>query len=190
MDPYLNIYFKINSKNISMKTNLIGDYNVENILTAISVGQYFKVSMEKIKIGIEHYIPDNWRSQIKKTGKNTLILDNYNANPVSMAAAIKNFEKIKAPQNQKVVIIGDMLELGKYSAIEHEKIIDLLNQIKFYKVFLVGNNFFKFLKQTNFSHFKNVESLGQYLKYHHLCDYYILLKSSRSVHLEKVIQFL
>lgn len=109
---------------VSIPSNLVGEYNFENVMSAVCIGKYFGVEISQIKEAIENYLPTNNRSQKITLGSNTIILDAYNANPSSMIEALKNFEKIIVGQatNNCVVILGQMMELGQYSVTEHEKI--------------------------------------------------------------------
>ena len=129
----------MDDETILVQSNLVGDYNAENLLAAITVGRYFDVDITAIKNAIESYTPTNNRSQFLKTDKNTVIMDAYNANPSSMDAAIRNFASLNS--FNKKVIIGEMLELGEYSEVEHKRIVELLVSLGFQDVFLVGEGF-------------------------------------------------
>lgn len=169
-------------------TNLIGEYNFENILAAITIGRYFKVPGTAIDIAIQNYFPRNNRSQLVKTRRNSLILDFYNANPTSMMAAINNFENITV-QN-KGFILGDMLELGTDSLEEHKKILEYIKKLKFKKVFLVGEMFYNFKNEYDFLFFNNVEALAQFFVKEPENASFILVKGSRGIKLEKCIDYL
>ena len=123
----------------TIKTNLVGDYNLPNILCAVAIGKYFNVPDEKIKSSIENYTPSNSRSQLIEIGTNKIILDAYNANPTSMKAAIENFANIHA--DNKVLILGGMMELGEESIAEHTNLLALIHQYNFNNVILVGGDF-------------------------------------------------
>jgi len=155
-------------------------------LAAICIGNYFKVKPEKIKSAIEEYQPDNNRSQFVKTLKNQLILDAYNANPTSMEAAIKNFGELKF--KNKIAFIGDMLELGNESNYEHSKIIDLLHQQDFKQVILIGKVFASL--NSEYKKFVNVESAYDWLKANPVIGAIVLVKGSRGIKLEKLIDLL
>ncbi len=170
------------------KSNLIGDYNFENILAAITIGVYFKVPGTAIDQAISSYNPRNNRSQLVKTLRNSLILDFYNANPTSMSASIDNFNKIK--DRNKCLILGDMLELGNDSADEHKKILDKVESSNFRKIFLVGKEFYKFNDKYEFKFFKNVEDLAGFLVKHPEISNFFLIKGSRGVKLEKCVDYL
>ena len=170
----------------TIQTNLIGEYNFENILTAISIGKYFKVSDENIKQGLEAYKPDSYRSQFIDTGKNKIIMDAYNANPSSIELAINNFARLQL--NNKILILGDMLELGKDALTEHDKIIRQLKNKKFDKIILIGPVFTEV--NDNFESFPDSETASQYLISNPLLNKTILIKGSRGIKLEKILKVL
>ena len=167
----------------TIQTNLVGDYNLPNILCAVAVGKYFNVPDEKIKSAIEHYIPSNSRSQLIEIGTNKIILDAYNANPSSMKVAIENFKNIHA--NEKVLVLGGMMELGEESMSEHKKLVDLIDQYNFKNVILVGGDFAKTHK--NGLYFQNAEEASAHIKKESLQNTYFLIKGSRSMQMEKVL---
>jgi UDP-N-acetylmuramoyl-tripeptide--D-alanyl-D-alanine ligase len=179
----LNPFVKLHYKNTIINSNLIGKYNYTNIAAAITIGEYFKVSGPKIKEALEKYIPKNNRSQIIETINNKIILDAYNANPSSMIVALENFASIKA--GSKVVILGDMFELGKDSLTEHQAIIDLTTSFNFDKKLFVGENFN--LGKTNELQFKSYQDLEEYLKKNPLKNQSILIKGSRGMALERIL---
>ncbi len=173
-------------------THLVGGYNAENVSAAICVGRYFGVSEEAALAAIRAYIPSNNRSQLMQTGRNTVVVDAYNANPTSMTAAINAFDKSQIinhkSQMPKAYILGAMRELGEYSHLEHQNIVNMLLERKADRVLLVGEEY----KATTAPYpiFNNVEDLCAYLQTEALSGYTILLKGSRSNQLEKVIPFL
>jgi len=167
---------------------LVGNYNFENILAAITIGLYFNVEKASIKTAIEAYQPSNSRSQVVKTAKNTIILDAYNANPTSLEAAIRNFSEIQA--ENKVLIIGDMLELGKYSKSEHSRIIKIIEEEKFEKVLLVGTEFSEACTDHHWNCFNDSEMAKQWLIDNPITNAYVLVKGSRGIKLEKVLDTL
>ena len=179
-NPYLTIRWNDNE----IKTNLIGEYNFENVLAAISIGTYFNVDKTQIIKAIEDYYPTNNRSQYIKTDKNEIVMDAYNANPVSMSNAIRNFRRISS--NNALLILGDMKELGKDSENEHSIIISLVKELGFNKVFLVGEALLKADIDKSFCHFSNVEELISYINTHEVQNHKILVKGSNSIHLEKL----
>lgn len=182
------VNWKVNNETGQAKSNLIGEYNFENILAAITVGSYFNVPGTAIDNAIACYHPRNNRSQLVKTLRNSLILDFYNANPTSMSAAIDNFNKIK--DRNKCLILGDMLELGEDSLEEHKKILDKVEAINFRKVFLVGEQFYKYNGKYEFNFFKTVEDLAKYFVTHPEASKFFLIKGSRGIKLEKCTDYL
>lgn len=169
-------------------TQLIGKYNFENILAAACIGDYFKVSEFEIKKGLENYVPSNNRSQVMQTKNNTLLLDAYNANPSSMNAAIENFAQMD--QTNKMVILGDMLELGDDSEKEHDAIVNLLAERNIKNVILVGPFFMESGKSVQAKTFLNADEVVDHLKQHPVKDTTILIKGSRGIKLEKVVEVL
>jgi len=150
----------------------------------------FKVPIENIKNAIANYQPQNKRSQIIEKGSNTLILDAYNANPSSMQAAIEAF--VNAYTNeQKILVAGDMFELGDYEAKEHQSIVDLASTLNISKCFFVGNAFnATSSNKSNLSFFKDVETLNTHLTKNKITDTCILIKGSRGMRLETLVDFL
>lgn len=173
-------------KETEIKSNLIGDYNLENIMAGACIGAYFSVSEKQIKSAIESYVPKNMRSQFKETSKNKVILDAYNANPSSMKAAIQNLSSID--HKNKIVILGDMMELGEMAISEHQKIISLLGEKNYSKVFLVGQLFKN--SKSMYTTFSNTDELIEYLKLNTLENNLILVKGSRKMKLEKIVTYL
>ena len=171
-----------------LKTKLVGNYNFENLLAAACVGKYFGVDPLLIQAALDEYQPSNNRSQLIKKEKNTIIMDAYNANPTSMMASLTNFSEIK--NEQKWLILGDMLELGDVSEEEHQKIVDFIDQQEFDEVFLVGNQFMATTSLKEKKKFDHVELLSNYLKTQPIENKLILIKGSRGIHLERVLEFL
>lgn len=169
-----------------ISTNLIGEYNFENVLAAISAGLYFNVEKEAIIKALENYFPTNNRSQFIRSSKNEIVMDAYNANPTSMQLSIKNFKKICG--SNSLLILGDMRELGADSQKEHHEIISLLKQLNFNDVILVGDEFIK--ANDNFTTFANVEELENYINKNEISGKRILIKGSHSIHLEKIVNIL
>lgn len=169
-----------------VETHLIGAYNLDNMLAAIAVGLHFGVSPAQINHALGHYIPSNNRSQLETTEHNRLIVDAYNANPSSMAAAIDNFKLMKA--ERKMAILGDMLELGAVSDEEHQKTVDALATAGIKEVWLVGEEFGK--THTAFRKFKNVDEVKAAIAAHRPEDYYILIKGSNGIHLSQLPELL
>ncbi|HEY3369842.1 MAG TPA: UDP-N-acetylmuramoyl-tripeptide--D-alanyl-D-alanine ligase [Prolixibacteraceae bacterium] len=169
-----------------IKSKLIGDYNFENLLAAACVGKYFEVDPLLIQEALEAYTPSNNRSQLIRNEKNTIIMDAYNANPTSMMMALSNFVSIK--NEQKCLILGDMLELGEASESEHQKIADFIESQTFSEVFLVGPQFKKTITGKEKKKFDNAELLSQYLKTQPIENKLILVKGSRGIQLEKILE--
>ena len=173
---------KVNSK-------LVGDYNLENFLAAITIGLHFGVSPENAIKALEEYTPSNHRSQLAETGKNTVILDAYNANPTSMGLALKNLASM--PETKKAAIIGDMLELGITSQEEHQKVLEQLFQLNLELNIVVGPEFCKASKGiSGLLPFENVEKASEWIKTNELKGYTILVKGSRGIKMEKVMDLL
>lgn len=171
----------------TINTNLIGSYNAENIMASVAIGHSFKVDKKDIIDAIEDYTPQNNRSQFKETAHNKLIIDAYNANPTSMNAAIDNFNLIE--ETGKMVILGDMKELGAISEIEHQKIIDKLENSNIEKVIVVGSEF----KKTKSNHtikLENINELITYLDNEIIKNNLILIKGSNSMKLIECINHL
>lgn len=183
--PYLGISF--NSKNgmVNIQSKLTGKYNFENIMAAIALGKYFQVDDQMIKKAIEAYQPTNNRSQIIKRNSNTFILDAYNANPTSMKEALDNLGEIDA--GKKVAILGDMLELGKASEEEHFLIVSQLKKLSLYGIILVGKEFEKVKDEIDCFHFDDVEQARQWFDRQHYENTTFLLKGSRLIQLEKLL---
>ncbi len=171
-----------------VKTNMFGHYNFINVLCAICIGHYFKVDETSINKALEEYVPEMNRSQVKKTENNTLILDAYNANPSSMGLAIENF--VKQPFEQKLLVLGDMLELGEYSYMEHEKIIEKVKDSGQDVVF-VGNLFYELKhKYPQFAFYKTADELASFFERSKASNRTVLIKGSRGIKLEKIVEFL
>lgn len=181
-NPLVNLTYK---KSI-IKSNLIGSYNYNNIASAITIGSYFDVDTEKIFDAISEYNPTNNRSQIIKTQNgNTIILDAYNANPTSMKAALDNFSILKA--SQKVVVLGDMFELGKTSLEEHKTIADLVKKGNFDRAFLVGENF---KAAQNTSSYASFDEFLETFKQYSFTNAHFLIKGSRGMKLERLTEYI
>ncbi|HTB31457.1 MAG TPA: UDP-N-acetylmuramoyl-tripeptide--D-alanyl-D-alanine ligase [Bacteroidia bacterium] len=174
----------IDGEDIEVKSNLAGSYNFYNILAAACMGFYFEVTPEQIKQAIEEYIPSNNRSQIQKKGSNTILADAYNANPSSMKLAIENFAAVNS--TNKILILGDMFELGEESHKEHQAIADLIKEKgNWAGIFLIGKEFSKVETAANV--FSIVEDFMKWLAEHPIIDATILLKGSRGMQMEKII---
>jgi UDP-N-acetylmuramoyl-tripeptide--D-alanyl-D-alanine ligase len=166
----------------------VGNYNFENLLASACVGKYFEVDPIQIQEALAEYYPSNNRSQMIRKEKNILIMDAYNANPTSMMAALSNFKDML--KDNKCLILGDMLELGNSSSEEHQKIVDFIEEQNFSDVFLVGPQFQNTISRTKNEKFEHVELLVNYLKTQPIENKIILIKGSRGIHLEKILDCL
>jgi UDP-N-acetylmuramoyl-tripeptide--D-alanyl-D-alanine ligase len=183
-EPFLEVDIKQGMDVKTLQTQLVGDYNLPNVLVAIAVGKHFNINDDKIKKAIEAYAPSNSRSQMLQKDGNHIILDAYNANPTSMKAAIENFSKIHAPN--KVVLLGSMAEMGTHSEEEHATIINLLNRLNFKEVVLVGDEFKKI--KHSFVQLNNATEAKEWLQLKNFKNAHILIKGSRSMQMEKVLE--
>ena len=173
-----------------VNTNLVGAYNADNVMAALAVGQYFGVSLHEGIAAVQAYVPSNNRSQMTKTQRNTLIVDAYNANPTSMEAALRNFANVQAPR--KVALLGDMLELGADSAAEHKRISEIALGLGLEMVCFVGKEFAAVPDSMTGSCrlFDTSSDLVQWLTDNPLSDAVVLIKGSRGIRMEKVIDIL
>jgi len=167
-----------------VNTQLSGVYNFSNVMTAIAVGKYFKVPALRIKEAIESYVPENMRSQLLQHGSNTILLDAYNANPTSMRFAIENFARYHA--KKRLAIVGDMLELGEDSQLEHQDIVALLEEHKIDQVLLVGPEFGKTKHQ--FQHVEDTAAAKSWFAKQQPEETHILIKGSRGMKLETILE--
>ncbi|TCP22940.1 UDP-N-acetylmuramoyl-tripeptide--D-alanyl-D-alanine ligase [Tenacibaculum skagerrakense] len=183
-----NPFVRIKYDDLLIQSNLLGAYNFNNIAAAITIGVYFDVDKKRIKEAIEHYIPTNNRSQIVKKGTNEIVLDAYNANPTSMQAALENFNNYDAAR--KMIILGDMFELGNDSAHEHQKIAELAEGFSFADILLVGENFNK-VQTNSATKFKRFEDLKLYLETNPIiANTTLLIKGSRGMALERCLDYI
>ena len=179
-------FISFESKGLTMESQLVGVYNFSNAAAAIAIGCFFEVSLENIKKGIESYTPKNNRSQIIQKGSNTIILDAYNANPSSMEVALDNFNSMKSPF--KIVILGDMFELGVHSKSEHQAVIDEVNSLNFSSAYFIGSHFFELAADSSkASFFKTTKSFRNQLQSLVFKDALILIKGSRGMALETLL---
>jgi len=183
-DTFLQVQITNAEKPVIIKTQLVGDYNLPNVLCAVAVGKTFGVPFQKIVEAIEGYVPSNSRSQMMVKGSNHIILDAYNANPSSMKVAIENMVKINA--DIKVLMLGGMMELGAESLDEHQKLVDLIKTYSWDKVILVGGDFAKVTHP--YIYFNNSTEAAEWFKQQDLQDSYILIKGSRSMKMEKILE--
>ncbi len=183
-EPFLEVSIKDTGILQSIKTKLVGDYNLSNVLCAVAIGKYFSVPDEKIKSALENYIPSNSRSQWKQKGTNAFILDAYNANPTSMKAAIENFGKLSA--ERKVLMLGGMMELGEESIREHASIIELVKKFPWYYVILVGGDFSS--THNGITFFADAMEAKVWFQKKNFEHTHFLVKGSRSMQMEKILE--
>ena len=184
-------FLRILCGGVLINTNLVGSYNADNVMAAIAVGVHFGVSFEDAVKAIEAYVPSNNRSQMTKTENNTLIVDAYNANPTSMAAALENFSNVSA--KCRIAMLGDMLELGEDSAAEHKALVESALSRTFCKVFFVGKEFGAVSSVADGSSamfFNTSDELAEYLRANPVKDATVLIKGSRGTRMEMVIPVL
>jgi UDP-N-acetylmuramoyl-tripeptide--D-alanyl-D-alanine ligase len=186
-------FLSVKCGEVTIQTNLVGDYNFENVMSAVCIGKYFGVDMAHIKSAIENYVPSNNRSQKVSYGTNTIIMDAYNANPSSMHEALNNFENLLAAQGyaQALVVLGEMMELGAYSEAEHQKIVQMLMHKNWDNVtkVLVGDGFrIAADAGKGFIWFSTTENLKKWFKEQQMQHHLILVKGSRKNELEKILK--
>lgn len=192
------IYIKLNeaSKELlvefqkeTIQTNLIGVYNFHNIAAAIAIGHFFKVPVKSIKQAIESYVPQMNRSQLVRRGKKEIILDAYNANPTSMMAALENFSRENTAN--RAIVIGDMFELGATAAEEHQAIVDFVEKSGFGTIYLVGSNFRNTrTNRKNARQFETYQELQSFVEKNPISESQILIKASRGMALERLLDLL
>lgn len=195
--PYLRIAIPVGDHVLDLdsdmlfvvNTNLVGAYNANNVLAAIAVGIYFGVEIDEAFAAIGYFVPSNNRSQMVRTERNSLIVDAYNANPTSMAAALDNFEM--ALSESKVALLGEMRELGEDSVAEHIAIVEKVKGMDIAKVCYVGEEFRKALEAAGMAEnamwFESSEKLALYLSENRLDGALVLVKGSRGIQMEKTI---
>ncbi len=171
-----------------IKSGLMGDYNLDNILTSITISEYFEVETVDIIAGIEGYFPDNNRSQIIEKGSNLTWLDAYNANPSSMQKAIENFGKM--PQEIKVLVLGDMFEMGEAAEQEHNSLLQWIVDLGFKHIYLLGNHFAAVSANCGISTFQTMEDLGEAIQTQKFTNAAFLVKGSRGMKMERVVEYI
>ena len=182
-------FLSVTLKEISIKTQLVGVYNFHNIAAALTIGTYFKLTPLQLKKGIEAYIPTNNRSQIIQQNSNEILLDAYNANPSSMEVALENFKGLENPN--KLAILGDMFELGMTSAKEHLALVNQAVSMQDCRFYFVGSHFYEQNKaHPNLLFFKTFEELQVHLEKTTVSNTTILIKGSRGMALERVLEFI
>ncbi len=187
-DPFIAVNWTNHEVSSTVKTNLTGSYNFENILAAICIGDFFDMSPEEINSGLSNYQPKNNRSQLTKTEKNTVICDFYNANPSSMAAALKNLSVISA--DKKLAILGDMFELGPESHDQHQLIVKQANESNLDQIIFIGKDFYTFKDSFTGIFFETPAEAATFLAENQVHDQLVLLKGSRGMKLESLLQYL
>lgn len=184
-----NPFVAINYNNFRIESHLIGLYNANNINAAVAIGKYFEVKESDIKSAIENYVPANNRSQMMQKGSNEIILDAYNANPSSMAVAITNF--LQLDKSNKIMILGDMFELGDESLYEHKVLIDSLADQDQAICFLIGKAFYaNQVSNNNLKFFETFDSFSDFLKTFKFESNTILIKGSRGMALERTLEYI
>jgi UDP-N-acetylmuramoyl-tripeptide--D-alanyl-D-alanine ligase len=184
--PFLKVEWKYDSQKGIVATHLIGEYNFENILAAICIANYFEVGVSQINDALQEYIPGNSRSQIIEKNSNVIVLDAYNANPSSMEAALKNFAVMKG--EHKIVFLGEMSELGGDSSAEHLSLLKLLQSLSFEKSILVGNKYIEYQSSFPANYFSSSDDAAKWARQQNIKNATILIKGSRSVKMEKVLE--
>lgn len=184
-----NPFVKITALGVDITSHLIGLYNATNICMAVTIGHHFHVSVEDIKAAIESYVPENNRSQLMVKNTNEIILDAYNANPSSMRVALENFIQLDKPD--KIVVIGDMYELGQESKAEHKSIVDFLSTNELINCYFVGKDFYaNQLQKANFFFYETFEDFAKAIASLQWQNKTILIKGSRGMALERTLEFL
>jgi UDP-N-acetylmuramoyl-tripeptide--D-alanyl-D-alanine ligase len=186
--PYVHLKAWFSKGLLYLNTQLTGSYNFENILAAACIGNYFSVDPLDIQNALKEYTPKNNRSQLIVRNNLRITMDAYNANPTSMQASIKSFMQNNDGENH--LILGDMLELGEYSEEEHQTVLKLLNKFGAVNVYIVGKHFGKFASEFGFKSFDNVDILCETLQKNPIINGNVLIKGSRGIQLEKVLNFL
>lgn len=185
--PFVHVKANFPKGVLYLNTQLIGNFNFENVMAAAAIGNYFKVEPLLIQQAIKEYQPQNIRSQLVVKGDVKIIMDAYNANPTSMQASIISF--INAFPGNQYLILGDMLELGTYSQQEHKTILDLIKNYPSVNVFFIGPIFSEIAKAEHVNTFLNVTEFCDYLSNHKISAGNVLIKGSRGIRLEKVLDF-
>ena len=181
IQPFLELKYT----NKTILTNLVGTYNLDNIRVAISIGEYFNISTINSSTAISNYSPTNNRSQVLVKNNNKILMDAYNANPTSTLAALYNFNKIK--ETRKVVILGDMFELGEDSAKEHQHIVNICENLEIDRFIFIGKNYYETTAEEKYD---SVESMKKQLNISTFKNNYILIKGSRGMALERLLDLI
>lgn len=187
-DPFIEVEWTNHEVSSTVKTNLTGSYNFENILAAICIGDFFDMKPEQINAGLANYQPNNNRSQLTKTENNTVICDFYNANPSSMSAALNNISSLSS--DKKAAILGDMFELGPESAKQHELIARQAAECGLDEIILIGKHFYAFKDKFGALFFETPTEAAEHLQLNRIKNTLVLLKGSRGMKLESLLQYL
>ena len=178
----------LKSEDYEFRSNIYGDYNFSNIASSVSIGKFLDLTNEEIQKGLDVFKNDSNRSEIIQFGSNKIYLDAYNANPTSMKASISNFDKELI--SNKVLVLGDMFELGEHSDKEHQDIVDLIDNKNYKKVYLVGNIFFNCKStEVHIEKFKSLDEMSKSINLNDLHSMNILIKGSRGIGLEKLLNY-
>ncbi|MCR6721926.1 MAG: hypothetical protein NVV59_16930 [Chitinophagaceae bacterium] len=183
-EPFLQLELQHEHTRLLVFTQLVGAYNLPNVIAAAAVGLHFGVALADIRQAIQAYTPSNSRSQMVKQGEHHIILDAYNANPSSMRVAIENLARLEAPN--KILILGAMAELGPESLAEHQAIVDLIGEYKWEAVALVGGDFQQL--SHPYRQFENSAAAREWWQSEQFPPSHVLIKGSRSTQMENVIQ--
>jgi UDP-N-acetylmuramoyl-tripeptide--D-alanyl-D-alanine ligase len=184
-EPFVQMKMYTSDGAHTIQSQLFGSYNFENMMLAATIGQYFQVSIKNLISAIERYQPGNNRSQIVEWRGNRMLMDAYNANPSNMEAALKSFAALQV--ERKVVILGDMLELGDLALYEHQRIAELALSLEFDNVILVGHHFEPVARKSGIRHFDDVQALKEWAIGNLPRGSWIMVKGSRKISLEKLI---
>ena len=183
-EPFLQVALQYKGKKVLIPTQLVGAYNLPNVLAAVAVAKEMKIGFEKMKHALEAYEPSNSRSQLIQSGSNKFVLDAYNANPSSMKSAIENFAALHA--DQKILMLGAMAEMGEQSKTEHENLVSLVEQFSWSQVILVGPPFEPF--KNKYLYFPDSAAAGTWFRQQEFSNAYFLVKGSRSTQMEKILE--
>lgn len=179
--PFVTLQYK----DLQIQTHLVGAYNVANMVAAITIGEHFNITTENIQKALEAYVPTNNRSQLIETKQNKILLDAYNANPSSVSLALENFSKSDHPQ--KIVILGDMFELGDVALEEHQAIVDLANSLAIDRVIVVGSHYFETSASEKYETF---DDLKVQIQANRIQDSFVFIKGSRGMALERLLKII
>lgn len=189
-NPFLEFDWSFFDSSYRVKTRLVGEFNFDNAIAAVAVSKFFGINAERISSSLEEYEPTNYRSQFMRTAKNDLIIDTYNANPTSMKTSLDFFISIPSSM-PKMAILGEMKELGEISESEHKKMIKYLSDNSNMEIYLVGQIFNNMVvPDSKYKFFESVVELNDFLVSNPIKGYYIFIKGSHSVQLDKVVEFL